>query len=100
MPFAAIDHFNEAYSALQMGSKIREALTVLRLRTAAGAVCQDRFQQIQVMPAGVQILAHNDPGEPLARAPALDARLVVIHAESLFDCDGRYMCREALRQHG
>jgi hypothetical protein len=87
--------FDEAQPANQMFAKMGMSFAVLTSRTMAGAVRENRLQQVEIRSPNVEALVCHQAREMLAHRLAHDARLAVVDGKTFLHEDRRDMSSEA-----
>src|SRR3984957_2553964 len=93
-----MDVLDEAYPALQMLAEMGMTLAVLGFRALAGAVGEDRLQQIEIGSPHIEVLVCHQPCEMLTHRWPHDARLAVLDGKIFLHQDHCDKCAKAFRR--
>ena len=96
LSFGWVDRLDERYLAFEMQAEVRMRVAILALWTVADAICQRRFQTVEVRAADVDAIVGDQAGEVLTDAPAHDPGLAMVDGKTFFVEDGGDVCRETL----
>ena len=91
-----IDRLDEPHSAFQVRAKAGVISAVLAVRTEPRAIGQCRFEQIEIRPLHIHVLVDDEAGQVLPHSLTHDARLAVVHGETVLKQDRGNMRGEPL----